>query len=259
MGTLYIVSTPIGNLQDISLRALKTLFNVDILACEDTRRTGLLLQKLVNEFLPAIALPTRSDAASSGERRQTQAGAEHPEDKKRPMLLSYYEQIEQQRIPEIIEYLREGHDVALISDAGTPLISDPGFRLVRECLVQNIKVESVPGASSVLTALTSSGLPTDKFTFVGYPPHKPGHRITFFENIKKAQESLNTTVILFEAPHKLKKTLEELQSVFGDIAIVLTRELTKVHEEIRSERISEAIAHFKKTTPKGEFVMLFHL
>lgn len=235
MGTLYIVSTPIGNLQDITLRALKTLFNVAVIACEDTRRTGLLLQKLVDEF------------------------AENPADKKRPMLLSYYEQIEQQRIPEIIEYLTEGHDVALISDAGTPLISDPGFKLVRECLAKEIKVESVPGASSVLTALTSSGLPTDKFTFVGYPPHKSGHRQTFFENIKKAQESLNTTVILFEAPHKLKVTLEELQSVFGDVEIVITRELTKIHEEIRHEKISEAMVHFKKTAPKGEFVLLFHL
>lgn len=245
MGTLYIVSTPIGNLQDISLRALRTLFNVDVLACEDTRRTGLLLQKLVDEF----AEP-EDPTSPSGLRGASQ---------KRPMLLSYYEQIEAQRIPEIIEYLIDGHDVALISDAGTPLISDPGFKLVRECLAQNIKVESVPGASSVLTALTSSGLPTDKFTFVGYPPHKPGHRVTFFENIKRAQESLNTTVIIFEAPHKLKKTLEELQSVFGDIEIVLTRELTKIHEEIRQEKISEALAHYKKTTPKGEFVLLFHL
>lgn len=235
MGTLFIVSTPIGNLQDITLRALKTLFNVAIIACEDTRRTGLLLQKLVDEF------------------------AENPADKNRPMLLSYYEQIEQQRIPEIIEYLQAGQDIALISDAGTPLISDPGFKLVRECLQQNIKVESVPGASSVLTALTSSGLPTDKFTFVGYPPHKSGHRTTFFENIKKAQASLNTTVILFEAPHKLKKTLQELQAVFGDIEIVLTRELTKIHEEVRHEKISEALVHFKKITPKGEFVLLFHL
>lgn len=235
MGTLFIVSTPIGNLQDISLRALRTLFNVDVLACEDTRRTGLLLQKLVDEF------------------------AENKDDQKRPMLLSYYEQIEQQRIPEIIAYLTDGHDVALISDAGTPLISDPGFKLVRECLAQNIKVESVPGASSVLTALTSSGLPTDKFTFVGYPPHKSGHRITFFENIKKAQESLNTTVILFEAPHKLKKTLEEVQSIFGDIEIVLTRELTKVHEEIKQGKISDLSNYYKKATPKGEFVLLFHL
>ncbi len=235
MGTLYVIATPIGNLEDISLRALKTLFNVDVIACEDTRRTGLLLQRLLTEF------------------------AENPEDKRKPQLLSYYEQIEQQRIPEIIELLKLDKDIALVSDAGTPLISDPGFKLVRECLRENIKVESLPGASSVLAALTSSGLPTDKFTFFGYPPHKSGHRKTFYENIKTSQELLKTTVILFEAPHKIRKTLAELQEVFGDIEIVITRELTKTHQEIRHETMSQASAHFKTTSPKGEFVLLFHL
>ena len=235
MGTLFIVSTPIGNLEDITLRAMKTLFSVGAIACEDTRRAGMLLDKLLTNF------------------------AGNPGDKRKPHFISYYEQNEEQRIPEIINVLQDGLDVALISDAGTPLISDPGFRLVRECLAQGIKVISIPGASSVLTALTSSGLPTDKFTFVGYPPHKSGHRITFFENIKKAQDSLNTTVILFEAPHKLLTTLKELQSVFGDIEIVLCRELTKIYEEVRSEKISDALKHFKKSEPRGEFVILFHL
>ena len=211
------------------------LFSVGAIACEDTRRAGMLLDKLLTNF------------------------AGNPGDKRKPHFISYYEQNEEQRIPEIINVLQDGLDVALISDAGTPLISDPGFRLVRECLAQGIKVISIPGASSVLTALTSSGLPTDKFTFVGYPPHKSGHRITFFENIKKAQDSLNTTVILFEAPHKLLTTLKELQSVFGDIEIVLCRELTKIYEEVRSEKISDALKHFKKSEPRGEFVILFHL
>ncbi|MEK7572225.1 MAG: 16S rRNA (cytidine(1402)-2'-O)-methyltransferase [Patescibacteria group bacterium] len=235
MGTLYLVATPIGNLEDITLRALKTLFNVHIIACEDTRRTGLLLERLLTNF------------------------ATNPEDKTKPRLLSYYEQNEQQRIPEILELLKADQQIALVSDAGTPAISDPGFRLVRECLAQGIKVESLPGASSVLTALTSSGLPTDKFTFVGYPPHKAGHRKTFFQNIKQSQQSLTTTVILFEAPHKLLRTLEEMQEVFGDIEIVLARELTKKFEEVKRERISEALAGFKKKGPKGEFVLVFHL
>jgi len=235
MGTLFVVSTPIGNLQDITLRALKTLFDVDAIACEDTRRTGILLDKLLKEF------------------------ASNPEDKKKPHFISYYEQNEQSRISEIITALKNGLNVALISDAGTPLISDPGFRLVRECIAEGIKVETVPGASSVLTALTSSGLPTDKFMFAGYPPHKPGHRITFYEHIKSSQQDLNTTVILFEAPHKLMTTLKEMKNVFGDIEIVICRELTKIHEEIRREKISEAIVHFQKTAPKGEFVLLFHL
>lgn len=235
MGTLYLVATPIGNLQDISLRALKTLFDVDVIACEDTRRTGGLLEKLIQEF------------------------ASNPQDKRKPRLLSYYEQNEVQRIPEIISLLQQDIAVALVSDAGTPAISDPGFKLIRECIAQKIKVEALPGASSVTTALLVSGLPTDKFTFVGYPPRKPGHRMTFFENIKISQESLKSTIIMFEAPHKLQKTLEELQSVFGDIDIVLARELTKIYEEVRREKISESLNHFKKTEPRGEFVLLFHL
>jgi 16S rRNA (cytidine1402-2'-O)-methyltransferase len=235
MGTLYLVPTPIGNLADITLRSLKTLFEVDVIACEDTRRTGSLLEKLLTEF------------------------SQNPEDKRKPRLLSFYDQIELQRIPQIIEMLKFGTNVALVSDAGTPAISDPGFKLVRECIKEGLKVESLPGASSVLTALTVSGLPTDKFLFVGYPPHKPGHRVTFFENIKVSLETINSTVILFEAPHKIEKSLKDLQGVFGDIDIVLARELTKMYEEVRREKISDSLKHFKKTPPKGEFVLLFHL
>jgi len=235
MGTLYLVPTPIGNLADITLRSLRTLFNVDIIACEDTRRTGLLLEKLLTEFSP------------------------NPEDKIKPKLLSYYDQVELQRIPEIITLLQAGKDIALVSDAGTPAVSDPGFKLVRECIKEGLKVESLPGASAVLTALTVSGLPTDKFLFVGYPPHKPGHRLDFFKNIQTSLESVNSTIIFFEAPHKLLTTLSDLQSVFGDIDIVITRELTKIYEEVRREKIPDALAHFKKIPPKGEFVILFHL
>jgi len=234
MGTLYLVPTPIGNLADITLRSLRTLFEVDVIACEDTRRTGSLLEKLLTEF------------------------SSNPEDKRKPKLLSYYDQIELQRIPEIISLLQAGKDIALVSDAGTPAVSDPGFKLVRECIKDGVKVESLPGASSVLTALTVSGLPTDKFLFVGYPPHKPGHRLSFFENVKTNLESVKSTIIFFEAPHKLLKTLTDLQSVLGDIDIVICRELTKMYEEIRREKISESLIHFKKTPPKGEFVILFH-
>ena len=235
MGTLYIIPTPIGNLADITLRALQTLFSVDVLACEDTRRTGLLLEKLVEKF------------------------AGNPEEKKKPRLLSYYDENETVRIPEIITLLESGQDVGLVSDAGTPAISDPGFKLVRECRVLKITVVSLPGASSVITALVTSGLPTDKFLFGGYPPHKPGHRISFFENIKNSTQALQTTVILFEAPHKLKKTLTDMQSVFGDIEVVFARELTKVFEEVKSKKISEQLELLKKRSAKGEFVLLFHL
>lgn len=229
MGTLYIVPAPIGNIGDITYRAVKVLSEVNLIACEDTRRTGLLLEKILD---PEIT---------------------------RPRFISYYEQNELQRIPEIITLLQNEQNVALVSDAGTPAISDPGFKLIRECIKEKIKVVSVPGASSVLVALTSSGLPTDKFTFAGYPPRKPGHRKTFFENIKASQEFLKTTVILFEAPHKIIKSLTEIQEVFGDIEVVLARELTKMHEEIRREKISSSLAHFKKKEPRGEFVILFNL
>jgi 16S rRNA (cytidine1402-2'-O)-methyltransferase len=235
MGTLYLVPTPIGNLADITLRSLRTLFNVDIIACEDTRRTGLLLEKLLTEFSP------------------------NPEDKRKPQLLSYYDQTELQRIPQIITLLKSGKNIALVSDAGTPAVSDPGFKLIRECIKEGLKVESLPGASSVLTALTVSGLPTDKFLFVGYPPHKPGHRAYFFQDIQSSLESIKSTIIFFEAPHKIKTTLNDVKRVFGDIDIVLCRELTKMYEEIRREKISVSLAHFKKTPPKGEFVILFHL
>lgn len=239
MGTLYVIATPIGNLQDISFRVLETLFNVDIIAAEDTRRTGLLLQKIKTMY-HALMHDTVGKMVGMH-------------------FVSYYEQNEAQRIPEILSFLKIGKNVALVSDAGTPLISDPGFKLVREAIKEKVKVISIPGASSVMTALTSSGLPTDKFTFVGYPPRKPGHRKTFFENIKKSQEFLKTTVIIFEAPHKLVKTLSEMQEIFGDIDIVIARELTKVHEEIRHGKISASLKHFQKKAPKGEIVLLLNV
>lgn len=238
MGTLYIVATPIGNLEDITIRAIKTLFSVDGIACEDTRKTGQLL-KILKEKHPGFVQEKYLD--------------------ERARLMSYYEQNENFRIPEIINALKNGLNIALISDAGTPLVSDPGFRLVRECVKEGIKIEAIPGASSVLASLTVSGLPSDKFLFLGYPPHSGGKRAKLYENTKKSLEYIDSTVVLFEAPHKLLTTLSELQVEFGDIEIVICRELTKIHEEVRREKISEAITHFEKTNPKGEFALLFHL
>lgn len=235
MGILYIVATPIGNLQDITLRAIETLKSVDAIACEDTRKTGLLLSRI----LPPPA-----------------GGSNTTNTTNKARLISYYEQNEQQRIPEIINALKNGLDIALVSDAGTPTISDPGFKLVREAIGEGIEVESIPGPSSVVTALTVSGLPTDKFLFIGYPPKKPGHRKTLFENLTKLP--IKTTIIFFEGPHHLVRTLEEMKEVFEDIDIVICRELTKVYEEIRREKISNSIDHFSKTNPKGELVILFN-
>lgn len=208
MGALYIVATPIGNLEDITIRATKTLSSVDLVLCEDTRRTA----KLTN----------------------------------RPML-RFDDHTERQKTPEIIEMLIQGKNIALVSDAGTPLISDPGFLLVREAIKRGIKVVSIPGPSAVLAALTASGLPPDRFLFLGYPPEKQSHRINLFKSLLK-----NTTIIFYCAPHKLKQTLEDLRSVLGNIDIVLCRELTKLHEQVWRGKISEA-----PINQRGEFVLLF--
>lgn len=227
-GILYIVATPIGNLQDITIRAIETLRKVDAIACEDTRKTMFLLKEL-----------------GVG--------------KKITDLISYYEQNEISRIPQVINFLKNGQNIALVSDAGTPTISDPGFKLVRECIKEEIKVESIPGPSSAISSLVISGLPTDKFLFLGYPPRKPGHRLTLFKNLKKSLEFIESSVIIFEAPHKLIHTLEDLSTVFGDIEVVVEKELTKIHETVRWGKISETIIFFEKTVPRGEFIILFNL
>ena len=186
-GTLFVVATPIGNLDDITLRAIKVLKSVDAIACEDTRKTGMLMKHI------SLSDPDMQ------------------EDYVKTRLISYYEQNEIQRIPEIINALKNGLNIALVSDAGTPTISDPGFKLVRECIREGIKVESIPGPSSVISSLVSSGLPTDKFLFVGYPPRKPGHRKKLFENIASMIRIIKTTVIFFEGPHHILRTLGDIK------------------------------------------------
>jgi 16S rRNA (cytidine1402-2'-O)-methyltransferase len=227
MKTLYLVATPIGNIEDISIRAKKILSEVDVIACEDTRKTGLFLQRLEVPYKETI---------------------------------SYFEENEAKRIPEIIDIINSGKDVALISNAGTPTISDPGFKLVRECQNLGIKVVAIPGASALLTALVASGLPTDKFLFLGFLPLKDNKRQKIWDMVKSTKENeICPTVILYESPYRLVKTLENIRDNFGDIEIVISRELTKLYEEIRRESISKNIEYFQKNTPKGEFTVLFHL
>ena len=223
---LYIVATPIGNLQDITLRAISTLKSVNYIACEDTRKTGMLLKSLQVVH--------------------------------KPMLISYYEQVEQARIPNILNILKNGEDVALVSDSGTPGISDPGFRLVRTCLEEGIKVVSIPGPSALISAIVSSGLPTDKLIFLGFLPKKEGHRVKLLEETKEANKNLEATVIIYEAPHRLAKSLNSIQSVFGNIQLVLMRELTKIHEERISDSVENLIGKYKKSNSRGEFVILFN-
>ena len=234
-GTLFIVSTPIGNLQDITLRAIKTLLEVDFIACEDTRVAGKLLKSIKPVYEKLFGMPS-SDYK----------------------LISYYEQNEKQRIPQIINGLKNGLNAALISDAGTPSISDPGFEIVRECVRENLKVVSIPGASASIAALTSSGLPTDKFVFVGYPPHKKGNRTKFFEKLKFLRGEFKATIIMYEAPHRIMQMLDEMEGILGDIEIVIEREMTKVFEESLRGQISYIRKHFEKKPPKGEFVILFN-
>lgn len=236
MGTLYIVSTPIGNLQDITLRALRTLFEVDTIFCEDTRRTGILLSSLRPIYDKLVYQEERG--------------------KSKPKLISYFEQNELRRIPEALSLIHNDEHIALVSGAGTPAISDPGFKLIRECIREKIKVEIVPGPSAVIAGLTASGLPTDKFLFLGYPPKKLSHRLKLFRNVLENFKTLQVTVVLYEAPHKLTTTLENMLEVFGDREITICRELTKIHEEIFKDLLSKATEKYQN--PKGEFVILLH-
>ncbi|OGH07379.1 MAG: 16S rRNA (cytidine(1402)-2'-O)-methyltransferase [Candidatus Levybacteria bacterium RBG_13_35_9] len=230
MGTLYIVATPIGNLQDITLRALKTLESVDFIASEDTRTSAILIKHYFKGREKEIL----------------------------EKLFSYYEQNESQKIPEVLNLLENGKNVALISESGTPAVSDPGFKLIREVLNKGIKVESIPGPSSVISALVFSGLPTDKFIYLGFLPKKSGHRENLLKKLKNALLLIESTVIIFESPFRVLKTLEELHKVFGNIDVVVVRELTKIHQDRVKDKITNLIEHYKKGI-KGEVIILFSL
>lgn len=221
MGTLYLVATPIGNIEDITLRAKRILAEVDLIACEDTRKTGL--------FLSRLAIP-----------------------KKR--LLSYYEENEVIRLSEIIRCLQNGQAMALVSNAGTPLISDPGFKLVRECLNQGLKVIPIPGPSAILTALVGSGLPPDKFIFLGYLPKSQAKRQKILRNFGQ----FLTTLIFFESPFRLRKSLADIQTVFGEVEVAVAQEMTKLFEEIRRAKVSELIKYFDTTIPRGELTVVIN-
>lgn len=222
---LTIVPTPIGNLKDITLRSIEALESCDGIICEDTRRSSQLLNAL------SIKKPLY-------------------------ILNDFNEKI---NFPKIIDRLKLGENLCLISDAGTPLISDPGFKLVREVLKENLKLDSLPGPSSILTALTLSGLPPNNFFFLGYPPDKPGHRNQLWGKLKVVSAQCPGTFILFISPFKLIKTLTEMKESLGDLEICLAKELTKIHQRVENRKISEWLEQFKKIKPKGEFVCLIYL
>jgi 16S rRNA (cytidine1402-2'-O)-methyltransferase len=217
-GTLYLVATPIGNLEDITLRALRVLRECDVVAAEDTRHTGQLLKHF------EISKP----------------------------LLSYFAFNEAKRSEEIIERLRRGEKVALVTDAGSPGISDPGERVVRAARAAGLRVEPVPGACALVAALTASGLPTDEFHFIGFLPHKSGQR----RNQLEALREVHGTLALYESPYRVEKLLGELNEVFPERTVVLAREVTKKFEEFLRGTPTELLALAAKKTMKGEFVVL---
>ncbi len=218
MSKLFVVPTPIGNLGDITLRAIDTLKSVELILAEDTR-TSL---KLLHHY----------NIKNS--------------------IQSFHMQNEHKKLNSIIEKLNSGCEIALISDAGTPGISDPGFLLVRECIKNNIEVECLPGATALIPALVNSGLPSDRFLFEGFLPVKKGRT----KRLKEIAEE-NRTVIFYESPHRILKTLNDLSSYYNEESqISISRELTKIHEETFRGTIKESIKYFEKKKPKGEFVII---
>ena len=217
VGILYIVATPIGNLKDFTYRAVETLQNVQLIAAEDTRHSRKLLQHY------KISTPT----------------------------ISYFEHNRFTRIPKIIETLHMGSDVAIITDAGTPGVSDPAYKLVRAAIKEGIRVEAIPGSSALLAALVSSGLPTDRFLFEGFIPSKKGRK----KRLELIQDD-QATIVFFESPHRVVKTLKDIYEVLGDRPAVLARELTKLHEEIIRGTVSELLTYFTQKSPRGECVLM---
>ncbi|KOP25968.1 16S rRNA methyltransferase [Hapalosiphon sp. MRB220] len=218
-GILYIVATPIGNLEDMTFRGVRILQMVDLIAAEDTRHTGKLLQ----HFL--IKTPQ----------------------------ISYHEHNRNSRIPELVQQLGEGKAIALVTDAGMPSISDPGFELVKACIDAQISVVPIPGANAAITALSAAGLPTDKFVFEGFLPAKTQGRREHLEFLKTEPR----TLIFYESPHRLRDTLQDLADIFGsDRQIVLARELTKLYEEFWRGTLAQALADCGKKEPQGEYTLV---
>ncbi|MGQ9501421.1 MAG: 16S rRNA (cytidine(1402)-2'-O)-methyltransferase [Anaerolineae bacterium] len=218
MGILYLVATPIGNLEDITLRALRVLRECDLIATEDTRTTGRLLAHF---------------------------GIEKP-------LLSYFEHNKLQRLDQLLEALRYGN-VALVCEAGTPLFSDPGYELVRAALAQGISVVPVPGPSAIITALSVSGLPSDRFLFLGFLPRRAVSRRALLSEVS----SIRATLVCFEAPHRLRETLADMEAILGGSrSCAVCRELTKLHEEVWRGTLAQAHTEWKERQPRGEFTLV---
>jgi len=217
---LYIVATPIGNLEDITLRALEVLRSVDLIACEDTRQTKKLLVRY------QIKKP----------------------------LTSYYEYNKLSKGDYLIRLLKEGKIIALVSDSGTPGISDPGFHIVKLALENNIKVSPIPGPCALTTALSVAGVPANRFIFEGFLPVKPGPRKKKLLELSKQKK----TIALYESPHRFLKLLDQIKEIFGEIELTVVREVTKKFEEIKKDKVSSFIEYYKSNKVRGEFVLIFN-
>jgi 16S rRNA (cytidine1402-2'-O)-methyltransferase len=220
-GKLYVVATPIGNMGDLSPRAADILAKVDLVAAEDTRVTGKLLSRI--------------DAKNR--------------------MLSYREQTEHKLSAELVERMLAGESVALVSDAGTPTISDPGYRLVHAAAEAGIEIVSVPGPSAVIALLSVAGLPTDRFRFEGFPPPRTSARRRLLESLRGA----HATVVFYESPHRIADFLREVADTLGDPRVAVGRELTKMHEEVRRGTASEVAASFEGRDPRGEIVVAIYI
>ena len=216
-GILYIVATPIGNLEDISFRAIRILKESSLIAAEDTRQT----KKLLNHY--NISTST----------------------------LSYFEHNRFTRIPQIVNHLKTGKDVAVVTDAGTPGISDPAYKLIRAAIETNARVQAIPGPSASITALVASGLPTDRFIFEGFLPNKKGRKGKL-----ERLASIDATIIFYESPKRIQRTLKDILEYIGNRPAVIGRELTKMHEELIRGKVSELLSYFNQNTPRGEFVIM---
>jgi len=214
---LYVVATPIGNLEDITVRACRVLGEVSLVLAEDTRKTGKFLKRL----------NIKKD------------------------LVSFYEHNEIRKIPLVIEELKKGKDIALVSSAGTPTISDPGYKLIRTCREEGISVTSLPGPSSIINCLVLSSVPHDKFAFLGYMPRKASAQRKLLEKVKE----WDLTLVFFESPYRILKSLGLIKEVLGEARVAVAREMTKKFEEVLEAGVDEAIDHFSKKQPKGEFVI----
>jgi len=229
---LFIVSTPIGNIKDITLRALEVLAGAEYIFCEDTRKTGQLLKRYIEKgFLKRTFIPK---------------------------LISYYEENEDKRIPQIIDLVSQEKQVVLVSNAGTPTISDPGFKLIRACVENNLPLTPIPGPSAITASLATSGLSTDKFIFLGFLPKKQGKRQKIIQNcleIRNLKSFSHITFIIFESPFRAQKTLNNIYDIFGDIKITVARELTKKFEQVTQYNLKALIDQPQKF--KGELTILF--